>query len=859
MFLKGFWNLVLIFVLSPSSDAQSFPPPDILNCPPNILHAIPYEEESTIVTWQQPSSDPQLTPTRSHIPGTRFNAGKTSVRYTFRSSLDVTANCDFTVEVKRIDTTPPKIEQCPRGVSAPISPNERSVSVNWTEPTATDNTGTEVRTTKTHSPGDMFVRGFTRVNYTFTDTTGNINLCSFTVTVYLVDNIPPTIENCPSDVTMRVQNHSVYEAVSWMEPSATDETSQNVDLEVYRSHSPGDRFRAGVTNVLYVFADESQNAVFCTFQIHLDPPEAPRVSSCPRSRVEIVENNDPEPAVTDQENPQFITVGTSIAVTETPSNPWNRTFVQRQLSPGNDVVCSYDVYIFRIDTIAPDIANCQSRREVMTASLGLGAWAGSVTVPDFTTDFTVSYNPEAIESYPFPVGETVLAVLLEDDAKNSRVCSISVVVNPTIIGCPKRIRGESKTNENSLEVYWPSPSSLRGFPISVTPPSGSLFMMESTLVQHVFAESPDGSGVREICEFEVIVTEENPLEITSCPEDIVMTLLSDSDSVVVTWELPGAENKLGSEFKVIGISTTHNSGDDFSVGDTSVVYVFESGDERFQINCTFSVSVKDITPPEFLGCPSHVRLSVLAWYGTFDWKQEIVPKDNSNITEVFASHEANFRYPLGETPVNLTVVDSSGNRAVCSFPVTVSLILPLPVLILLGVVILLIVVFIISCCCRCRKRWSKKDEGAPLSQDIQSLNGHHSNKGYDNQQAQGGKNSKEISDPPLTEGNKYLSEMEMNSMHPSKPTPQNNAGGYVYVAETAPPVPTTPRPSKVEYVNDSVGLKNVKKSSTVVAPTLSDEGYLKPTEHQYLSADNIGNPNEYSYAYDHDHRRHPQS
>ena len=57
------------------------------------------------------------------------------------------------------------------------------MSVMWTEPTATDNSGMTPTVTQSHQPGDSFLVGTTQVTYTFTDIAGNEAMCSFTVTI----------------------------------------------------------------------------------------------------------------------------------------------------------------------------------------------------------------------------------------------------------------------------------------------------------------------------------------------------------------------------------------------------------------------------------------------------------------------------------------------------------------------------------------------------------------------------------------------------------------------------------------------------------------------------------------------------
>ena len=81
------------------------------------------------------------------------------------------------------DTTPPIVNGCPNPLNIIVPFGMNSVSVTWTEPTATDNSGITPTVTQSHQPGDSFPVGTTQVTYTFTDMVGNEALCSFTVTI----------------------------------------------------------------------------------------------------------------------------------------------------------------------------------------------------------------------------------------------------------------------------------------------------------------------------------------------------------------------------------------------------------------------------------------------------------------------------------------------------------------------------------------------------------------------------------------------------------------------------------------------------------------------------------------------------
>lgn len=58
-----------------------------------------------------------------------------------------------------------------------------STAAFWSEPTATDVSGTATLQSRSHAPGDQFNLGATQVMYIFSDASGNIETCLFTIIV----------------------------------------------------------------------------------------------------------------------------------------------------------------------------------------------------------------------------------------------------------------------------------------------------------------------------------------------------------------------------------------------------------------------------------------------------------------------------------------------------------------------------------------------------------------------------------------------------------------------------------------------------------------------------------------------------
>lgn len=82
-----------------------------------------------------------------------------------------------------VDTVPPTITNCPSSFTVTVELGTTREAVTWTEPTASDLSGTVTLVQRTSSPNSLFVVGSTAVTYTFSDNSGNSAECTFTVTV----------------------------------------------------------------------------------------------------------------------------------------------------------------------------------------------------------------------------------------------------------------------------------------------------------------------------------------------------------------------------------------------------------------------------------------------------------------------------------------------------------------------------------------------------------------------------------------------------------------------------------------------------------------------------------------------------
>ena len=81
-----------------------------------------------------------------------------------------------------VDAEDPVMSGCLNTLTLNTEAGMDSRLVNWFEPMATDNSG-QVNVTGTHTPGTLYPIGDTIVIYTAVDSSGNSDMCTFTITV----------------------------------------------------------------------------------------------------------------------------------------------------------------------------------------------------------------------------------------------------------------------------------------------------------------------------------------------------------------------------------------------------------------------------------------------------------------------------------------------------------------------------------------------------------------------------------------------------------------------------------------------------------------------------------------------------
>ena len=83
------------------------------------------------------------------------------------------------------------------------------------------------------------------------------------VTSSVPDTLAPVISNCPDDITVVAPVGETTVAVFWDPPTAVDDSG--IYPAIFASSNPGDVFRRGDMEVIYLFLDGTFNRATCRF------------------------------------------------------------------------------------------------------------------------------------------------------------------------------------------------------------------------------------------------------------------------------------------------------------------------------------------------------------------------------------------------------------------------------------------------------------------------------------------------------------------------------------------------------------------------------------------------------------------
>ncbi len=590
---------VLSCVATPvTTVATVYEPPVITFCPGNVTQNNDAGLCTAVTTYSVATASGVPTPViyYSHPSGSAFPVGTTTVTVSAVNYCD-SVTCTFDVIIS--DNELPVISNCPANISLNIDAGLCTAVATWTAPTATDNCAIQTFTSS-HNGGDAFPVGTTTVTYTATDIHGNMQTCSFTVTV--TDNELPVISNCPTNISVFNDATLCTAVATWAAPTAQD----NCALQTFTStHNSGDAFPVGTTTVTYTATDLYGNVQTCSFNVVVTDNELPIISNCPTN---ININNDSglcnavvtwtAPTANDNCSIQtFIPTHTSGATF--PVGTTTVTYSATDIH-GNVQTCSFNVVV--TDNELPIISNCPTNININNDA-GLCNAVVTWTAPTAADNcgiqtFTSTHNSGAT----FPVGTSTVIYTAIDIHGNVQTCSFTVTVNdtqlPVINNCPANISRSTSAASCTRNIFWTAPTATDNCGIqsfTSTHISPSQFPVGVTTVTYT---ATDSHGNSQTCSFTVTITDSIlpnitcPAPVTTCNPNAslgtpvvsdncgVDTVYNDAPAVlspgfnVVTWTVVDIYGNIKTCQQMVFYNTlTVNAGNDDEICSPNAAYL----------------------------------------------------------------------------------------------------------------------------------------------------------------------------------------------------------------------------------------------------------------------------------------------
>ena len=667
------------------------------NCPSGVTGAVEPGTCLGFATWTVPVFNPCYTGTAptitaSHQPNDSFPVGTTTVTYTADDNMGNVTTCTFDVEIN--DNEAPVLGACPADLSIAVDPNTCTATPTWTAPTATDNCDTDVTVTISGGAdsGDPVGPGTYNLTYTATDDSGNVDSCSFVLTVTSTDTL--VIIDCPAAINLDNDPGQCGAVASWTPP--TVQPNCNAGTATLSSNfSPGDFFDVGNTLVIYV-ADDGTNTDTCSFLVVVADVE-PITISCPANitvsaapgastaavtvAAPVIDNNCGGVNLTNDFN------NTTDASGDYPLGTTTVMFVATD-DNGQTAVCSLTVEVtatgvLAIDcpasvSVTADAGSCTAQVDNIAVST---TQPGQVSEIFYTIDGQVSATGGMADASGtvFNEGSSTVTYFVVSTANDTLSCAFNVSVtgnNPaTLVDCPADQTVSGGGTSCSATVTFDAPTFTGGCgTASIAGPSvasGSSFPAGDTPVSYYLVEDGDTT---QTCTFTVTVTGNGTPAFDTCPADMTVSTDAGTCGAVVTFATPTFSGGCGT-VTLDGPSVA--AGSVFPLGNTVIEYnLLENGAPV--ATCSFTLTVTDGEAPVFTDCPATAPSYDLPADACSLALSLPVPTATDNCGGVVVSSDlaADSTYAAGQHTITFTATDDAGNSSTCSYTFSVNDVTP---------------------------------------------------------------------------------------------------------------------------------------------------------------------------------------
>ncbi|MDQ3111204.1 MAG: HYR domain-containing protein [Bacteroidota bacterium] len=268
----------------------------------------------------------------------------------------------------------------------------------------------------------------------------------------------------------------------------------------------------------------------------------------------------------------------------------------------------------------------------------------------------------------FPVGVTTNAFTATDTYGNTASCSFNVTVSDIeapVVSTLSNIAMNNDAGQCGAVVTWTAPVITDNCSANISSTqshnSGDFFPAGNTTVTYTIT---DGTNVVTTT-FTVTITDTEAPSISSMPS---VTVNNDAGQcgAVVTWTAPVITDNCGTPVT----TQSHNSGDFFPIGNTTVNYTSTDGVNSSTVS--FTVTVMDAESPVISNLPAVTVNNDAGQCGAIvTWTAPTVTDNCTAMLTITQSHNSGDFFPIGSTTVTYTVTDGI-NTTTSPFIVTVT-------------------------------------------------------------------------------------------------------------------------------------------------------------------------------------------
>ena len=556
-----------------------------------------------------------------------FPVGITTVTWTATDSSGLISSVQQKVSV--VDTTKPEIHVKDISVEA-TSEDKNAVDI------GSPNTFDLVEVVSlTNDAPNNFKLGVTLVTWTARDAAGNTATAIQSITVR--DTTKPTL-TAPTDVIFEATS-ATENVVSLGNPESSDAVSN-----VIITNDAPKTFPIGETTVTWTATDSSGNISNATQKVTIADTTKPTITAPADITQEATSKSDNK--ITLQTPTVVDNVEVASITNDAPESfPVGITTVTWTATDDSGNYESITQKITVIDSVPPKFDKLS---DITVEATSKGSNSISIPTPK-VSDIQDITKLENDAPKVFALGETTVTWTAIDESGNTSTTTQKVIVQDTTkptITPPADITQEATSSDSNTVSLGKADASDLVEIATVSNDAPSKFKLGETIVSWTATDS--SGNIANVTQKVIIIDTSSPN--ISKPDNVVVEATSKNDTVV-TLQPPMATDSVSK------VTITNDAPKTFPLGDTLVTWTAkdEAGNRS---NVTQTITIKDSTAPE-LAIPDNVITNATDL-------NTVISFGNANATDLTDSspkitNDAPDAFPIGETKVTWTVVDSFGN------------------------------------------------------------------------------------------------------------------------------------------------------------------------------------------------------